>query len=66
MNKIYKPIDGETIIFARPDGWHYHLDKNCPMLQGGDFERLKYTRITRVELAKRKLWACPGCAIFKK
>lgn len=51
----------ESKYFARPDGWHYHVDRNCPMLAGGDFERFGYKEITMKEAKKRKLRPC-ACA----
>jgi hypothetical protein len=50
-----KPIDDTTVIYARPWGRHYHIDKDCPMLQGGDFERLGYTIIKKADIKKRRL-----------
>lgn len=52
------PITKDTVIFARPDGWNYHLDRNCSMLQGGDFERLGYVTIKQEEVKKRHLRPC--------
>jgi len=46
------------VLYARPDGSHYHADKNCVMLRGGDFELLSYREVTPSETAKRKLTAC--------
>lgn len=53
-----KPIDDSTIIYARPDGWHYHLNRQCSMLQGEDFERLRYIEINKSEIKKRRLNPC--------
>ena len=63
-----KPItDGETKVYARQGGWHYHLDRECPMLKGGDFEKLGYKEIREKlgykeisvsDIAKRKLNPC--------
>lgn len=51
----------EIKFYARPEGWHYHTDRNCSMLAGGDFERLGYVEITLKEAKKRKLRPC-ACA----
>jgi hypothetical protein len=52
------PLTDKGKIYARPGGRHYHLNRECPMLQGGDFERLGYIRITMAEVKKRKLNPC--------
>ena len=49
-------------LYARPRGWHFHADINCPMLQGGDFERFKYRRVYWGAVAERKLRPC-ACAV---
>lgn len=51
----------ERVKYARPDGWHYHTDRYCPMLTGGDFERLKYAEVSSKTISKRNLRPC-GCA----
>lgn len=56
-----KPTNKDTTIYARPDGWHYHLDRNCSMLQGGDFERLGYITITLKAIKRRHLNPCICC-----
>lgn len=48
----------EPKLYARPDGWHYHTDRNCPMLAGGEFERLGYKEITLKQAKKRRLNPC--------
>lgn len=53
-----KPINADTVIYARPNGWHYHLDRECPMLSGDDFERLKYEVIKQKDIKKRGLRPC--------
>lgn len=45
----------EIKLYARPDGWHYHTDRNCLMLASEEYERLGYTEITMKEAKKRKL-----------
>jgi hypothetical protein len=50
-------LTDDSVIYARPDGWHYHLRRDCPMLEG-DFERFGYTTITKAEVEKRRLWPC--------
>lgn len=57
MSKL-KPIDVSTIIYARTQGSHYHLDRSCPMLEDGDFERLNYVAIKKSEIKKRHLLPC--------
>ena len=64
MPNLKPIIKGETKIYARPDGWHYHLDKECPMLSGGDFVRLGYEEISETDIATRKLNPC-SCAYLK-
>ncbi len=53
-----KPINDDTAIYARPDGSHYHLDRNCNMLKDGDFERYGYGQIKTAEIRKRRLYPC--------
>lgn len=65
-----KPItDGATKVYARQGGRHYHLDKECPMLKGGvfeklgykesgDFEKLGYKEIRVSDIVKRRLNPC--------
>lgn len=55
----------EATIYARPDGSHYHTDRSCPMLAGGDFETLRYKEITKEEAKKRRLKPC-ACADKKR
>lgn len=63
QNKL-KPLTDTTIIYARPSGWHYHLDKNCPMLQG-DLGRLGYIIIPAKDIERRNLSPCL-CAYVDK
>ncbi len=58
MALTQKPIDDKTVIYARPNGWHYHLDKNCKMMGDGDFEKYGYVQIKKSEIKKRHLLAC--------
>lgn len=60
-HKLKHIIGGVTKIYARPDGWHYHLDRECSMLQGSDFEKLGYKEISIGDIVKRRLNPC-GCA----
>jgi len=60
-HKLKQITNGVTKIYARPDGWHYHLDKGCPMLQGGDFDKLGYKEIKVSDITKRHLNPCPCC-----
>ncbi len=62
MNPL-KAITDSTPIYARPSGGHYHLERSCPMLQGGDFERLKYRQITQRDIKLRYLIPC-SCAHY--
>ncbi|KKM76009.1 hypothetical protein LCGC14_1384450 [marine sediment metagenome] len=55
---MLKPILESTVIYARPGGLRYHLDRQCQMLQGGDFERLGYVQVTKEAIKKRKLNPC--------
>ncbi len=55
---MLKPISNNTTIYARPNGIHYHLDRNCPILQSGDFERMGYIEIKQSEIKRRKLNPC--------
>jgi hypothetical protein len=54
-------ITDSTIIYARPDGGHYHLNRNCPMLQGNQFKYYGYTEIKKLDIKKRKLRPCICC-----
>ena len=47
-----------TTFYSRPDGGHVHASKECPMLQGGDFEELGYEEITLNEARIRGLLCC--------
>ncbi len=57
-HKLKQITDGVTKLYARPGGWHYHLDRECPMLQGGDFEKLNYGEINAGDITKRHLNPC--------
>ncbi len=65
-DKSIKPIDKNTIIFARPNGYAYHIDRNCKMLQGSQFEHYGYVQIKIGDIKKRDLFPCPACAIFRR
>ncbi len=56
--KLKPIIKDETKIYARTDGWHYHLGEECKMLAGGDFVRLGYVEISEADIVKRKLNPC--------
>lgn len=58
-------LEAAEHVYARPHGWHYHLNKECIMLQGGDFERMHYAEIQKTEIGKLKLNPCPACAYEK-
>jgi hypothetical protein len=55
----------ETKYYARPEGGHYHADRNCPMLAGGQFEELGYVEIAMKEAKKRKLRPCACVGLTK-
>lgn len=55
----------QSIIYARPNGGHYHLNKDCTMLKGGDYERLGYKEISREDIKEFKLNPCV-CALEGK
>jgi hypothetical protein len=66
MERKLTPLTDESVIYTRPDGWHYHLSRECPMLQGGDFKRLGYRQIKATEVRTRRLNPCVCCyAHFK-
>lgn len=45
-------------FYARPGGRHFHTNKNCPMLNGGQYEHYKYKPITLDEVEKKWLETC--------
>lgn len=47
-----------TKVYARPRGEHYHMKRDCPMLTGGQFEKMGYKEITPEDIVKRKLRPC--------
>lgn len=53
-----KPIDENTVIYARPNGGHYHLSRGCIMLSDSDYEVLGYVEIKKADIKKRKLYPC--------
>lgn len=56
-----KTINENTTVYARPDGWHFHLDRNCPMLIDNDFEKMGYIGIKASEIKERRLSPCECC-----
>lgn len=56
-----KPITKDTIIYARPNGWAFHLDRNCIMLSGSQFKDYGYVQIKKADIERRKLAPC-ACA----
>ena len=60
-NKLKPVTETGVIIYARPGGWHYHLDRECSMLQGGDFGKLNYKEIKARDITKRHLNPCLCC-----
>lgn len=51
------PIEEAEHIYARLDGRHYHLSRECMMLSG-DFERLGYEEIKVGDVKRRQLRPC--------
>ena len=49
------------VLFARPDGRHYHIREDCMFLSAGQFEELGYKQIYVKEMQERKLLPCPEC-----
>lgn len=58
MSKI-KAVDKYSNIFARHNGCHYHLSRNCGLVKSDPEE---YARISFGELQRRHLIPCPACA----
>lgn len=64
MNETIKPIlppdnTYPTIRFyARPRGGHIHSNRNCPMLNNGQFEHYGYHPISFEEAKKQNLQVC--------
>jgi hypothetical protein len=52
------PVNEKTLIYARPNGMSYHLNRKCIMLVSGQFENYKYTTITPKDISKRHLLPC--------
>jgi len=48
----------QITFYARKGGRHLHCSKECPMLEGKQFEHYKYKEITLDEAQKRNLWIC--------
>ena len=53
-------------LFARPEGTHYHVDRNCHMLVDGQFEAYGYIGIDREEIEQRELVPCPACVAVEQ
>ncbi len=45
-------------LYARPHGSHVHSSKDCPMLNDGQFELMKYEEVSRNQVDRRKLRPC--------
>jgi len=45
-------------FYARPEGWHIHSSRDCPLLVGAVFKELDYEEITLEEAQKRELSLC--------
>jgi hypothetical protein len=61
-----RKIDENTILYVRPDGYHYHLDRQCKMLIDYQLEHDKDVQdkdlqVSLKDMKKRKLIPCP-CA----
>ncbi len=54
-------LEKTTVIYARPLGWHYHLSRDCPMLDNGDFTKLGYVQVTKNTVERRHLYPCICC-----
>jgi hypothetical protein len=54
----YIPINQHTKIYAFQGGSHYHLSKDCPMLNNGQFEKYGYKVISLIEIKTRLLKPC--------
>ena len=61
MNKV----ETVEIIYARPNGTHYHTDRNCMMLTGNQYATLGYKEIIMEEVYNRRLIPCM-CTRAKK
>jgi hypothetical protein len=59
------PLEEAPVIYARPEGWHYHLDRDCTMLQGSQFKRHAYREVPAAIVRRRSLVPC-GCAYRKE
>lgn len=59
------PLEEAKVIYARPNGWHYHLDRDCAMLRGSQFKRHAYREVPAAIVRRRRLIPC-GCAYRKK
>jgi len=56
----------QEVLFARPDGKHYHTDRNCPVLQQGNFEKLGYREVTLAEIMRGRLRTCSCVGQIKR
>lgn len=54
----------DIIVYICPGGSHYHATKDCPMLQGGDYERLCYypIKLSDLKYMKRTYRQC-SCVV---
>lgn len=46
-------------FYARPKGGHIHSNRNCPMLNGGQFEHYEYCSVSLEGAEQRTLKVCP-------
>ena len=53
-----KIITDSTIIYARLNGYCYHLNRHCVMLRDGAFERYGYRQITQEDVKSQGLNPC--------
>jgi len=49
----------DIIFYARKGGNHIHSSKECPMLEGKQFEHYKYKEISLDDAQKQGLEICP-------
>jgi hypothetical protein len=61
---IPKTIDGKSILYAKPNGFFYHIDAKCARLNAiSQFGNLQNRVISYNDVVNLKLLACPICAI---
>ena len=45
-------------VYVRPQGMHYHTNRDCPMLADGDFESMRYKEISLAEAKQQEFCSC--------